>query len=134
MSRDVGPTRVSRQVKLVRPFYLAAKEVSNAEYRKFKSTHSSGSAEGGSLNADDQPVVNVSWEDAARYCNWLSGREGLPTAYEEVNGRMQAVMPTTKGYRLPTEAEWAYVARKYTQKSEWRYPWDGYVSTDIGDR
>ena len=115
----------ARQVKLVRPFYLAAKEVSNAEYRKFKSTHSSGSAEGASLNADDQPVVNVSWEDAARYCNWLSGREGLPTAYEEVNGRMQAVMPTPKGYRLPTEAEWAYVARKYTQKSEWRYPWDG---------
>jgi len=115
----------SRQVKLVRPFYLAAKEVSNAEYRKFKSTHSSGSAEGVSLNSADQPVVNVSWEDAARYCNWLSGREGLPAAYEEVNGRMQAVMPTPTGYRLPTEAEWAYVARKYTQNSEWRYPWNG---------
>ena len=29
------------------------------------------------------------------------------------------------GYRLPTEAEWAWVARKQNQKSEQRYPWQG---------
>ena len=51
----------ARLVQLQRPFYLAEKEVSNAEYRQFKAAHSSGSAEGVSLNTDSQPVVNVSW-------------------------------------------------------------------------
>ncbi|MGB5259575.1 MAG: PEGA domain-containing protein [Gammaproteobacteria bacterium] len=115
----------ARQVRLVRPFYLASREVTNAEYRQFSPAHSSGSAEGVSLNADNQPVVNVSWDAAARYCNWLSDRAGLPPAYTESNGRMQAVLPLSTGYRLPSEAEWAYVARRYTQPSEQRYPWSG---------
>jgi formylglycine-generating enzyme required for sulfatase activity len=112
-------------VQLQRPFYLAEKEVSNAEYRQFKAAHSSGSAEGVSLNTDSQPVVNVSWNDAARFCNWLSDRAGLPPAYVETKGRLQAVVPMTTGFRLPGEAEWAYVARKHTQPSEQRYPWGG---------
>jgi len=115
----------ARRVQLVRPFYLAGREVTNAEYRQFSPAHSSGSAEGVSLNADNQPVVNISWEDAARYCNWLSGRDGLPPAYAEVNGRLQTVLPLSTGYRLPSEAEWAYVARKQSQPSEQRYPWSG---------
>lgn len=115
----------ARQVQLVRPFYLASREVTNAEYREFRPAHNSGSAEGQSLNADNQPVVNVSWEDAARYCNWLSSREGLPPAYAEVNGHVQAVLPLTTGYRLPSEAEWAYVARKQGRQTELTYPWEG---------
>ncbi len=115
----------ARRVQLARPFYLAATEVSNAEYRQFKPSHDSGFADSGSLNLDAQPVVNVSWDDAARYCNWLSSREGLPAAYVEVNGRMKAVSPMTHGYRLPSEAEWAYVARKHGHTSEQRYPWGG---------
>ena len=114
-----------RRVQLLRPFYLAGREVTNAEFRQFNPAHSSGSAEGVSLNTDKQPVVNVSWEDAARYCNWLSSREGLPPAYVESNGRLQAVQPLTTGYRLPGEAEWAYVARKLGRQSELRYPWSG---------
>lgn len=115
----------ARQVQLVRPFYLASREVTNAEYREFRPEHNSGSAEGQSLNADNQPAVNVSWEDAARYCNWLSSREGLPPAYAEVNGHVQAVLPLTTGYRLPSEAEWAYVARKQGRQTELTYPWEG---------
>jgi formylglycine-generating enzyme required for sulfatase activity len=115
----------SRLVKLTRPFYLATTEVTNAEFRNFRPARSSGFAEGVSLNGDRQPVVNVSWEDAARYCNWLSGRAGLPPAYVEVNGRMQPVQPLSTGYRLPSEAEWSYVARSHGRPSEQRYPWDG---------
>ncbi len=41
---------------------------------------------------DDHPVVNVSWDDAVAFCDWLSRQEG-------------------KHYRLPTEAEWEYACR-----------------------
>ena len=114
-----------RLVKLSRPFYLADKEVSNAQFRRFRPGHDSGLAEGVSLNSDSQPVVNVGWDDAARYCNWLSDREGLPPAYTEGNGRLQAVRPMSTGYRLVGEAEWSYVARKQGRQSARRYPWDG---------
>ena len=127
-SRREAGRRANESVRLVqlqRPFYLAEKEVSNAEYRQFKAAHSSGSAEGVSLNGDSQPVVNVSWIDAARFCNWLSARAGLPPAYTETNGRLLAIVPMSTGYRLPSEAEWAFVARKLAQPSEQRYPWSG---------
>jgi formylglycine-generating enzyme required for sulfatase activity len=114
-----------RLVELTRPFYLSEKEVTNAQYRRFKSAHDSGQADGASLNADAQPVVNISWVDAARYCNWLSKKDGLPPAYREDDGKMLAVMPMTTGYRLPTEAEWAYAARKLGRQKMARYPWTG---------
>jgi formylglycine-generating enzyme required for sulfatase activity len=114
-----------RLVRLMRAFYLGVKEISNAEYRRFKPEHRSGSAEGVSLDGDSQPVVNVSWDDAARYCNWLSARERLPAAYREAGGSMVAVQPLTTGYRLPTEAEWAYVARVQARETQARYPWEG---------
>lgn len=114
-----------RLVQLSRPFYLGANEVSNAEYRRYQSAHSSGSAEGVSLNGDKQPVVNVSWDNAARYCNWMSAQDGLPAAYRENAGKMMAVVPATTGYRLPTEAEWVYVARKLGRQQMARYSWGG---------
>jgi len=121
-----------RLVQLTRPFYLSEKEVTNAEYRRFQSAHNSGQAEGASLDADSQPVVNVSWDDAARYCNWLSRQEGLAPAYREDNGKLQLVSPVTTGYRLPTEAEWAYVARQLDRQKTARYPWAGsYPPTQV---
>ena len=41
---------------------------------------------------EDHPVINVTWYGAIAYCDWLSEKEGQP-------------------YRLPSEAEWEYVAR-----------------------
>ena len=122
-----------RLVRLQRPFYFGITEVSNAQFRRFRPEHDSGSLDGASLDGDQQPVVNVGWDDAARYCNWLSEQQGLPAAYVEENGRMRAVTPMTTGYRLPTEAEWAWVARRLGRDSEQRYPWNG-VWPPVGRR
>jgi formylglycine-generating enzyme required for sulfatase activity len=114
-----------RLVELTRPYYLALNEVTNSEYRRFRAGHDSGTAEGVSLNGDDYPVVKISWDEAARYCNWLSSRDRLPPAYREQDGKMVPVVPPTTGYRLPTEAEWAYVTRVYGRTAPVRYPWGG---------
>jgi formylglycine-generating enzyme required for sulfatase activity len=112
-----------RDVVLARPFYVATREVSNREFKRFEASHSSGRVGAESLDLDDQPVVRVGWPQAAAYCNWLSQREGLPAAYVDRGGRLAPVVPMTTGYRLPTEAEWERVARYPQGGPALRYPW-----------
>ena len=112
-----------RQVLLTRPFYIGTREVTNGEFRRFRSTHDSNGKSGLNLNRDDQPAVNLSWDDTARYLNWLSKQDDLPPAYEDHNGRMRLVRPVGTGYRLPTESEWAYAARYAGRNSAAQYPW-----------
>lgn len=111
--------------RLTRPFYLGAREVTNAEYRRFMSNHVSGGASGQELNADPLPVVGVSWEAAAMYCNWLSRREALPPFYQIRYGRVLGVNPESVGYRLPTEAEWDWAVARDRRGKPLAYAWGG---------
>ncbi|MEM6796888.1 MAG: PEGA domain-containing protein, partial [Acidobacteriota bacterium] len=105
-----------REVELSRRLYLSAHEVTNAQFRRFRPDHRSGRVGSTSLDADAHPVVQVSWQDAAAYCNWLSEREGLEPAYQTAaDGKSLVAKPAgerpSTGYRLPTEAEWTWAAR-----------------------
>jgi formylglycine-generating enzyme len=97
-SEERPDERPVRRVRVDR-FALAPLQVTNEEYARFAPP-----PRGDDPRFDDprQPVVAVSWLDAVRYCEWLSG----------VTGRV---------YRLPTEAEWEYAARGGLEGK--RYPW-----------
>ena len=124
--REAGrrPNENLRDIQLERPFYISYREVSNSEYRLFDSEHSSGIVSGVTLDNEAQPVVRVSWNQGALYCNWLSGQEALPPFYQ-VNEQDEVVgfNPQSSGYRLPSEAEWAWVARTEGSGNTVRYPW-----------
>ena len=75
-----------REVELRRPSYLAAREVTNAQFRRFQPDHSSGRFGPHDLDGEANPVVQITWEEAAAYCNWLSAQEGLPPRYAMRDG------------------------------------------------
>ena len=110
------------RVRITKPFYLGTYHVTRGQFRQFVAdTAYKTDAERGEVGAfgwdpdkkefrlnekyswrdvgfeqtDEHPVVNVSWNDAVAFCQWLSKKEG-------------------KTYRLPTEAEWEYACRAGT--------------------
>lgn len=99
------PDEKQHPVRITRPYYLAATEVTQAQYLTLMKTNPS------SFKGDDQrPVEMVSWFDAVDYCNALSKREGRPLCYQR-KGESVTWQTDCTGYRLPTEAEWEYAAR-----------------------
>jgi formylglycine-generating enzyme len=87
--------RPVHKVTISRPFFMAAAEVTNAQYEQFDPAHKKYRGLRGLSKGDGEAVIFVSWHDAVRFCEWLSAKEGRPC-------------------RLPTEAEWEYACRAGT--------------------
>ncbi len=100
------------------PFAIGKYEVTNAEFERFDPTHRQH--RDGFSWRDREPVIYVSWFDGVNYCNWLSEQAGLSPSYT-IEGRNVTFLPEGEGFRLPSEAEWEYVASGRGEGR--RYPW-----------
>jgi formylglycine-generating enzyme required for sulfatase activity len=72
---DMGAGPERKRVRIDHSFALAARDVTVAEFRRFREKHEYAKDY---APTEDCPVNMVSWYDAAAYCNWLSAQEGIP--------------------------------------------------------
>lgn len=113
-------------VKLENDFYMMRHEVSCGEFNALMNP-SHGLAL--SCEKSDIPVTNVTFYDAVLYANELSKNQKMDTAYSYSSATYNkdkhctnlegfVFHPETKAFRLPTEAEWVFVASKNWNPAE----------------
>ncbi len=96
-----------RTVSIAKPFAVSKHEVTFEQYERFAEASGRALPDDKEWGRSNRPVINVSWDDAKAYAEWLSVQTG-------------------KTYRLLSEAEWEYVARAKTETMFW---W----GSDIGE-
>lgn len=139
-------------------YWIGEFALSIAQWRAFYSDTESGKTGSFATNynywgADQAPATNISWNNVAQYCNWLTTGKADEGVYEIVNGEVAGI---NRGFRndagiayvIPTENEWykaAYYKAGSTDAGYWLYAtqqasgdpplvlgWDGEVGSWIG--
>jgi formylglycine-generating enzyme required for sulfatase activity len=114
-ANEAGRSRNEHQVKVdfSRSIWVSRHEITQAQFAAFDNK----------IPKSNKPVTMVTWLQAAKYCNWLSENEGLPAFYRIKNNQLLGFNQDSKGYRLPTEAEWEWLARKANRATATKYVW-----------
>ena len=106
---DANDERPQSIVTIDAPFWMAATEITNAQYKAFDPNHDNRfidqnnkdhTTPGYSIQDPKQPVVRISWEEAMAFCRWLADKAGAP-------------------FTLPTEAQWEWACRAGAETPFW---------------
>ena len=103
-SKNGKPDEAPMHVVRLDAFLMDRTEVTQEQFGKLMRDNPSPSHFKGAT----RPVEQVSWAEAAIYCNLRSKAEGLEPCYDETTAKCNFA---ANGYRLPTEAEWEYACR-----------------------
>ena len=101
------PAEVQHRVSLTRTVLVGVREVPQHVFERITSR---GPGDCSTGCGADLPMHGVAWMDALAFCNTLSGLDGYSPAYD-FSGADPVWDPAADGWRLPTEAEWEWLAR-----------------------